>query len=779
MDHSYNYPHRRQDDYALTILTQAAMQTHTNSHNNNTTDSSSSNSRSLNPNSSIPNSDGRSSNSDYSNDHHHQTNQNLTTRNRTTGISREPSSISNQQNETSHYRIPPSVPNLVGDYTTAQHRAMETLIFNPTHIPQSAYLSHPFQPTYPSSLGILSAEKYDDGRSSARTHETGQVRMKNPAQSSMPFGMLEKSADDETRTTSEEQEHGTKRKRKSRNEAPSVDDEEEARKKARGRPRVDTKDETAADRRRTQIRMAQRAYRHRKETTISSLEKQVQDLRGTNEQMNNLFINLYDYAMSRGLLQREPEFGEQLKSTTHQFLTLAKQSANDENSKDDDDPPEEIAQQPREDVEQAPARRGKARRGSPKAPQLKEPVATEVVNPWGGYTVSKDTGPEEEARPNFGQQHIRQRPEDLQVISRATEDNASFLFGSMDVEQYRVQIQSPALDPTIEAFSQALYPIEQLPLPDTHTYYELSFARRVHRATLEKGYRLLTSKNPNKKRFQEVFGFCLFYEDKQAITERFRRSLSRSAKETMSEWRAPFVHIGGAGTYYPNPENDDLMPKFRTGLSMGPFTPNVVPAQNNIDSGMRSNLDGFEGQWFDPNDLEGYLRGHGFDLPPAADYISAEIDLAALTGASSSPTMNTDAGLPPTPRSPIGRVLSESNQDVFNFDYMNDNSNKGPSDRPNSNIQMFMSFPSWETSSKDQNSFDSAQSMLGGDNSGGASPARSAENSRYSEKRIVTISVDVLIEELTSRSVCLGRAPGFRPADVNAAIVSAARKAGF
>jgi hypothetical protein len=239
MDHSYNFPHRREDDYALTILTQAAMQTHTNSNNNNINNNS--NNHSLN-------SDGRASISDYSNDHRHQTNQSLTTQNRTTEISREPSSISNHQNETSHYRIPPPVPNLVGDYTTTQHRAMETLIFNPTQqIPQSAYLSHPFQPTYPGSLGILSAEKYDDGRSSTRTRETSQFRMKGPAQSSIPFGMLEKNADDETRTTSEEQEHGTKRKRKSRNEAPSVDDEEEARKKARGRPRVDTKDETAAD----------------------------------------------------------------------------------------------------------------------------------------------------------------------------------------------------------------------------------------------------------------------------------------------------------------------------------------------------------------------------------------------------------------------------------------------------------------------------------------------------------------------------------------------------
>jgi hypothetical protein len=38
--------------------------------------------------------------------------------------------------------------------------------------------------------------------------------------------------------------------------------------KKRGRPRVEKQDESAADRRRTQIRMAQRAYRQRKESTL-------------------------------------------------------------------------------------------------------------------------------------------------------------------------------------------------------------------------------------------------------------------------------------------------------------------------------------------------------------------------------------------------------------------------------------------------------------------------------------------------------------------------------
>src|SRR6266516_4726527 len=67
--------------------------------------------------------------------------------------------------------------------------------------------------------------------------------------------------------------------KKKRRRSPKSDEEDG--KKQRGRPRLDTHDETAADRRRTQIRLAQRAYRHRKETTISALKGRVNELERT------------------------------------------------------------------------------------------------------------------------------------------------------------------------------------------------------------------------------------------------------------------------------------------------------------------------------------------------------------------------------------------------------------------------------------------------------------------------------------------------------------------
>ncbi|KFY05059.1 hypothetical protein V491_09209 [Pseudogymnoascus sp. VKM F-3775] len=106
--------------------------------------------------------------------------------------------------------------------------------------------------------------------------------------------------------------------------------------KAWGRATIDDMDEATTDRRRTQIRLAQRAYRHRKETMISSLEKKVRDLTGVNEEMSCVFISLYDSAAKIGLLQREPEFAQKMQVCTKGCLALAKTTADAAHDKNQD-----------------------------------------------------------------------------------------------------------------------------------------------------------------------------------------------------------------------------------------------------------------------------------------------------------------------------------------------------------------------------------------------------------------------------------------------------------
>ena len=103
---------------------------------------------------------------------------------------------------------------------------------------------------YSNDLGILNAELYDDGRKSTTGLDKRHMSLNQVQNTSMPFGMTEHPRipmDSERKASGEEHEKGTKRKKK-RGVAPrNEEDEEEARKKSRGRPRVDTKDETPAD----------------------------------------------------------------------------------------------------------------------------------------------------------------------------------------------------------------------------------------------------------------------------------------------------------------------------------------------------------------------------------------------------------------------------------------------------------------------------------------------------------------------------------------------------
>jgi hypothetical protein len=404
--------------------------------------------------------------------------------------------------------------------------------------------------------------------------------------------------------------------------------------------------------------MAQRAYRHRKETTITSLEKKVQDHKSTNEEMSNVFLNLYDFAISKGLMQREPEFGQQLKSTLERFTALAKATTAEDASHEEGH--ESGAQDaPKAESESGPRR--KYARTSPKKSQQEAP-ASKQVQPWGGYFAAKDESPVEEIPLDFGQQNFehRTRSGEVQVITRPTEDNASFPFDFMDLQQYHVELPPP------ESYSENIFSQSQLPLPTSYNYHELSFARRIHRGAAENAFKLVSLENPPEEHFNRIFGFCLLYETKESIKARLENILGRSTKESLSNWRAPFVHVGGAGTYYPMQDSDitgDLMPKFRTGYSMGPFTPSIAQADQAVQD-MRCNIPGFEGEFFDPNDVEGYLRGRGLDIPPAADFVTADIDLSAL-GEVSTPK-STHSGItastisPKTPQSPIDRILLNS-----------------------------------------------------------------------------------------------------------------------
>lgn len=500
--------------------------------------------------------------------------------------------------------------------------------------------------------------------------------------------------------------------------------------------------------------MAQRAYRHRKESTISTLEKKVQDLTGTNEEMSSIFINLYDFAVRKGLLQREPEFGQQLQATTEKFLALAKASADEDHDENQDD----SSKNSEVDSGRSNSQKSSRKRNQEIPLPVSEPLVSEPApTPFGGYIIAKDESPEMDATFEHDDQYrdsqykpnrYRARPSDIQVITRPTEDNASFPFDFMDLQQYRVEV------PPMEEFSQHLLSESQLPLPKTFANNELSLSRRIHRLAIERAFRLITSEDPAAEaRIQHVFRFSLMYNTRQDIIARFHRLLRTSGKDTLQNWRAPFVNIGGAGTHYPmlvSDENWELRPKFSTGYSMGPFSSAVAGAQELLDDDMKISLPGFEGYFFDPNDVEGYLRGRGLDIAPNADFVEIELDILGISDPSSPKSTSSDSvaskNSPRTPKSTVEAAAVDAGKafDALGIDLVDGSFRDA--DPASQYLPFPLGFTNWEDVNSAKVTGDFVNDLFKQDQSAKSGPLEMSPKARRSKNgRTVTIDVNVLI----------------------------------
>ncbi|KAF6816697.1 BZIP family transcription factor [Colletotrichum sojae] len=486
-------------------------------------------------------------------------------------------------------------------------------------------------------LSILNAESYDDGVSGFR------------APRSLPAGRSRAATGSEPTRS---------RKRTKAQSADDGEPEEEEKKRSRGRPRLDTNDQTAKERRRTQIRLAQRAYRNRKETAIQTLEKKVDQLKTNNEEMSKAFMKLYDFAVSKGMLESAPEFGRQLQATTEKFVSLARRTSEDAGNE-----AEARASQEQEESEghdesppSGPEKPGDKSGSSPDAPKTGHAL-------YGGYMVENDAvafaTPRSHAMAavhtdSWAQDSqilearavSSQAPLGYEIVTEPTLDNASFPFG-MSLEG-GLDIAPGQLGPSAQPFSDSPYSL--IPAPSSYAYQERTFGRRLQRSTLERAYTLMRMPNPPPDHVAAVFGFCLLFESREQILERLTNRLSVNQRETLYNWRFPFLHLGGGGTFFDTTNNEmnsmelpragkpqcllgnqgSLEPdraKVDSPYGMGPWDAATESVRDvRIDRRLRMDVPGFDGDFFDADEVEWVMRQRGVVIPPAADFVTAEID---------------------------------------------------------------------------------------------------------------------------------------------------------
>ncbi|KAK9449813.1 uncharacterized protein V1518DRAFT_414726 [Limtongia smithiae] len=102
-------------------------------------------------------------------------------------------------------------------------------------------------------------------------------------------------------------------------------------KRRRGRPRLNDQ-HSQAERRRAQIRDAQRTYRQKKDRTITDLRSRVSLLEATVESLQSVFLGVYDQGVEVAMSNRDATFVHTLASAAENVLKLTRSAIPDTSS---------------------------------------------------------------------------------------------------------------------------------------------------------------------------------------------------------------------------------------------------------------------------------------------------------------------------------------------------------------------------------------------------------------------------------------------------------------
>ncbi|KAK8097564.1 uncharacterized protein PG998_013050 [Apiospora kogelbergensis] len=629
-------------------------------------------------------------------------------------------------------------------------------------------------------LAILSAERYDDGLRAQRAASHGPATATKRAPG--------------------------KRARKQ----PSVDQDEpdEEKKRARGRPRLDTTDQTPqeAGRRRTQIRLAQRAYRDRKESAITNLEREVESLKATNGQMTQAYQDVLNYAASNGLLDAKSELGRRLLRL--EALASKSNDVYDDYDSFSPDGGNEDMQLPSDQRQQSEPSVSSSENvnssGSSVSQASVKPDSTQPL--WAGVMVSHEPVGEADAPrapplyPTLygGPGSHPPGPTGYEIIAQPTSQNASF---------------APQLsfDPSYGMSSWAPSPWASLPSPSTLAYQEPSFARRLHRSALQRAAHLVTMKNPPSETVLRVFGFARLFETLEQIRERTLGLLTRSERESLFHQEYPLPAPRGHGHAFSGHRAWRAhVARFarlarpaqgRLSVHHGPHGPSRGQDKGNPrESRGEINLPGFDGQFWDPDEVQIYLMHNGVEIPPAVDHHVVELENGAFGDPPSHAQGEDDrpqfAGRP-TPCSTMsseaaGTGTSASTGESTVMTMMGPGRFAGPSSRPDvmSATTNTDSVPFWPQGHSSAGHFPPmgaaapstlpvfpthpfpASNALGvsvGMGGSSYSSNTTAQGHPSASRRVLRIDVDQFLHQLLIKMTCLGRSPGIRPKDVDLA----------
>jgi hypothetical protein len=569
--------------------------------------------------------------------------------------------------------------------------------------------------------------------------------------------------------------------------------------------------------------LAQRAYRQRKESTISNLKEQVTNLRRTIEEMENIFLAYNDRAMLSGILHKNPDLAKDLKAATESFIQLAKRNHGEDDQDPSESDPEEIPRKPvgtyQQDVTMLLGQgvESNTLRSSPDAME----VGQGQYDMGLGYTQVFD----DFSGPSSGTStHRLASPKNYPVQATAATDVNMIGFSPFAISAAGSNTNPLAVAPTETSFTTVSRPviplsagdkadllrIKSLAAPYTYSFEETTFARRLQRAALERGFHLITNAELRPAAFLRVFRLSLLYHSRDTLLMKFRRSLAKSTEEPLETFQTPFIHLGGAGMHYNTG-------RIRNGyiVKPGPIQRRAI-LESTESPGAIVDIDfdisEYDGEWFDSNDVEGYLNEKGFYINPQDSFAEGQL---AVLGAGASPparifdspqantidmdltSISASMATPPTPTlsdqalelgtqrlfPELGSASPNTLWNTAAADWLMGSGNKTP-DFLESGWSSYNKFSGWDM-------LDAVGMVDGFAPSNLISAPQASVPQQEAPKQQVTVEVSKFIDgesprslcsdvidansgaELIKSGICLGRAPGFRKKDVDRALQAA------
>ncbi|KAJ1328204.1 AP-1-like transcription factor [Microdochium nivale] len=487
----------------------------------------------------------------------------------------------------------------------------------------------------------------------------------------------------------------------------AVDDET---KRTRGRPRLQTTDQTASERRRTQIRLAQRAYRSRKETAMNDLEGQVKRLKDSNTEIREAIQDLADCAGRYSHLIREmPELALHLQK----LRNLAKRrkhslQSEDSTSEDGQDNPEPIVK--REDIANVPS--------SPIARKDNQPphlLGGAVVT----YQASLSQG-----------QHIQSHSFDAfqdhpvseyEVIAIPTAENASFAPNKIDLDAGFLQGIPWATQPQLSDFSPAQpgrFPVS-------------AFGCRLHRHAKAKTAALINVTPPPTEGLLRAFGFSSLFES----LEEARTRINNDNNEMMYNLQYSYYADGSTASNFQSRDQQGHPPEsssqFPSSTTYRPeTTASRMPELRGklLEICKAAQLPEPSSTIWDCDEVDLYFTQRGVALSGAVDLCNVQIHPLSFV----QPNRNAQ------PQHGSGQVSSGHDG--------------------NSGAQFSLTQPRWNGTS--------ASTF------GGPIPP-DLSSLPESELKMMRVDISKLLDNLAERTICFGRNMWFRPRDVDSAFWNA------